>query len=128
MFANKLALVGLFLFPLTQNAVAAIPPNEMLESTIQIMRICYEKEHKTGAQLAQCMANVFTKIPNPDNYKINLSGDVPGDFVLVLYNQAGYTIKCALAAQKIIAVKQCTSYQRAPLTPGQELSIEPPRE
>ncbi|KTD19604.1 Uncharacterised protein [Legionella lansingensis] len=127
MFSYKSIIISIITLLLVQNIHAANnSSNVILTSVIRVMQQCYEEKHKTGAQLAQCMAEVFNKAPNPEHYEIKLTGDVPGDVSLLLYNQAGYRINCAISAQKTILVKYCTSYQSAPLTEGQEMSIIPP--
>ncbi|CEK11314.1 hypothetical protein [Legionella hackeliae] len=112
--------------PLIYSAIANTTSNLILDVALQVMRQCYEVKHKHRSELAHCMIDVFKSIPNPEHYRINLSGDVPGNFKLVIYNQAGATINCALSAHKKIVVKRCVSYKTAPLSNSQEISITPP--
>ncbi|ASQ46168.1 hypothetical protein [Legionella clemsonensis] len=123
----RIAILACLIGVTTVQAMAATHPKVILEVVIQVMRQCYEVKQQMGAQLAQCMGQVFEKIPNPEQYKIYLDGDIPGEAKLLIYNQAGYQIHCELFTGKTLIVKQCLDYEGNPLTKGQSLSITPPQ-
>lgn len=128
MFLHKSILVGMITFPLFPGVALADPNSAALEITIQALRQCYEVEHKTEAEVAICMNERIRQNPNLIYFQAHLSGDIPGDLELLVYNHAGYTTKCALYAGRIIELRQCVNYQATPLTNSQELSITPPNE
>ncbi|WED44591.1 hypothetical protein [Legionella cardiaca] len=114
-------------FTFAANAMAiAVDPKIVLDSTIQVMRYCYEVQHQTGSQLSHCIVDMVHDIPNPDNYNVHIEGDLPGEATLIIYNHTGYQIRCNVSAEKTIHVKRCTNYQASPLTHGQDISITPP--
>ncbi|KTD06931.1 hypothetical protein [Legionella jamestowniensis] len=122
----RVAILGCAIGFSFAQATTVAQPQVILDFALQVMQQCYEVKHQMGAQLAECMNNTFKNIPNPEHYKINLNGDVPGDSKLFIYNQAGYRIYCDLFTGKTLIVKQCFDFQGKPLTKGQTLSITPP--
>lgn len=99
----------------------------ILNVALYVMQDCYMVQHKKGAHLAECMADVFIKkSPNPQHYQMYIDGDTPGNLNLLLFNQAGYTVNCSINVGKKIEVNSCVSYQNQPLTSDQEISITPP--
>ncbi|WP_019215332.1 hypothetical protein [Legionella tunisiensis] len=126
MFLRKSILVGMITFPLFPGVAMADPNSAVLEVAIQTLRHCYEIDHKVQAEVAACMSAKMKELPNPEHFNVHLSGDIPGELGLMLYSQTGYTTKCVLYAGRVIAVRQCISYQGPPLTDNQEISITPP--
>lgn len=99
----------------------------VLKAVLYVMEDCYINKHKKNAELGVCMAKYFTKtVPNPQQYRINITGDTPGDLKLILFNKSGYTVKCLLTLGSKIVVNSCARSQGVPLNNGQELSITPP--
>ncbi|KTD57692.1 hypothetical protein [Legionella shakespearei] len=99
----------------------------ILNVALYVMQDCYMVQHKKGAQLSECMADVFIKeAPNPQHYQMYINGDTPGNLNLLLFNQAGYTVNCSITVDKKIEVNSCVSYQNQPLSSEQEMSITPP--
>lgn len=126
MFLHKSILVGMITFPLMPGTAMADPNAAALEISLQAFRHCYEVEHKIESEVAVCMNAAMEKLPNPQHFKLYLTGDIPGNVELTLFNQAGYTTKCALYAGRTIELRQCINYQANPLTNNQDLSIIPP--
>jgi hypothetical protein len=99
----------------------------VLNTTLYVMQDCYFVKNKKDVELSKCMSEVFhKKIPNPQHYHINITGDTPGNLNLLLYNQAGYTVNCSITLQEKITVNSCLSYDILPLNNDQEMSITPP--
>lgn len=126
------SLISFFSF----NAVASKPQPEiptdyskvLLRAVLAVIKDCYKgPKQTTGDQLVKCVAAVFVKeVPNPQFYKINITGDCPGDIDLIMYNIRGNMINCYITLAESITVNRCISYKIPPLTKGQEMSITTP--
>lgn len=133
MFLIKLILMSMIVF-LPFNSMAAITANNpelntaVLNAVVQVMKECYEVRHLSGTHLAKCTLDIMhhSEFYNPGNYRIFLTGDVPGNSTLVISNESGYILTCAVSAHQKLRVSNCISNQKYPLTKGQELSITPP--
>jgi hypothetical protein len=132
MFLIKLILMSMIVF-LPFNSIAANMINNpelnaaVFNAVVQVMKECYEVRHHSGTALGKCTLDILhhSEFYNPGNYKVFLTGDVPGDSTLIIKNQAGFTITCAVSAQQKLRVSNCVSKQEPPLTNGEELSITP---
>lgn len=132
MFLIKLILMSMIVF-LPFNSIAAIMINNpelnaaVFNAVVQVMKECYEVRHHSGTALGKCTLGILhhSEFYNPGNYRVFLTGDVPGNSTLIIKNQAGFTITCAVSAQQKLRVSNCVSKQDSPLTNGEELSITP---
>ncbi|RUR13579.1 hypothetical protein [Legionella sp. km772] len=101
----------------------------LLTMTLAVIKDCYKNPNQVkGEQLVRCVAKVFDKeVANPEHYKINLSGDCPGNVDLLMYNVKGEVINCYLTLTKSVNVNRCISYKIPHLSMGEEMSITPPQ-
>jgi hypothetical protein len=116
----KHGIVFIIFFLLTTALSAAKARGEM-DLIITTMNHCYEKQNKTGIDLAKCMLAKFGKKDNPDGYKINITDDNPGKltasiFKIEISNKYGHLFKCIGIAAEKIKLKQCTAQKVQPLT------------
>lgn len=98
---------------------------------LQLLNHCYDKESKTGPDLAKCVLAKLKNKKNPDGYRVNFTQDsfdrsIPSNFTLIIYNKEGLIFNCRGIAGDKIHMQSCTSEQVEPLGAGKELSITPP--
>jgi len=128
MFLFKGIVAGIILLlPIGSIASTADELNAaVLNATIQVMRECYDVKHTANAEFAKCMADTLKQVVNPNDYRVFVTGDVPGNADLTIVNGANNIITCTVSAQKTIKVSQCSSHQGPPQNPQQKTSITPP--
>ncbi|RUQ81017.1 hypothetical protein [Legionella septentrionalis] len=107
-------------------------PVVQLKFVLETLNGCYELQGKRKAELAQCVLSVLKQTKNPDGYQVYMNMDDPNEylvssFTLTLFNKQGLMIVCNGTAAERINLEYCTSKQVAPLTPEQQMSINPPR-
>ena len=100
----------------------------VLNLVMTIMNKCYKGPQTKGDKLAHCVISLLKKFtPNPQRYKLRLTGDCPGKVDLILYNVRGNIINCKLTLDQKVNVNRCVGYKIPPLTNGQDDSIFPPK-
>lgn len=98
----------------------------VLDLSVELLEDCYYHKHKTGVMLAQCISDAIKGLPDPYHYKLLITGDMPGNVSLEIYNEEGFMIKCYLTVYEKITVNHCVKKQINPLTKEQDISIIPP--
>jgi len=129
MFLHKAVTAGMILFfPLASDADPApeVLNEAVFNAAVKVMQYCYKTKHTKGTGFVRCMAREFIQEEaNPYNYRIFVSGDVPGSFILTISNASGYVLKCEATAQQRIAANHCSANQGAPIKPMKSISITP---
>ncbi|KTD52297.1 hypothetical protein Lqui_1141 [Legionella quinlivanii] len=118
-----LILLTAFLFPFSVTYAA----DDFIDRVTTTIKQCYAKQSnkEDGITLAQCISGQLEKMPNPENYIVNLEGKDPHHMTLYLYNPKGFRIICAVTANETLEINNCQAYKTKPLNSEQQLSIDP---
>lgn len=100
---------------------------------ISSLESCYNNTDLTGTRLARCVLTKLRSHINPDDYRVNFYQEsfdrkVAGEIYLTIYNKYGQVFMCTGVAQKNIKINKCWAKKVKALSPGDDLSITPPKD